>query len=734
MQNIKRRLYPVAAGLTLVVLSLTAQLAPDTFVAQLLHRLESVAYDLRLSATLPEQVTPDARIVIVDVDEKSLKNEGRWPWSRAKLAELVERLFENKVAVAAFDVLFTEPERNPAQQVLGQIGTAADAHPLLQGAVRQMDYDGQFAASLQGRDVVLGYVFNNSTDRVGELPPPLQVTHDAALRDAAIKSMPGYSANLARLQQAAGHAGFFTIEPDSDGILRRAALILRHGDRVYPSLALEAVRVFYGADTVTVNTASLTGSRRAVESVNLGDYAIPTDLEGRVIIPYRGMHPAFTYVSASDVLRGAVAKEKLENTIVFVGTTAAGLQDQHATPMQPVYPGVEVHATIAAAILDQRFPARPSWAEGADVMVLLTLGLALAWWLPLLSARRAVGLSAFAGVALLSANLWAWQAEGWVLALATPLILVLTLTLLNMAYGFLIEARGRAELKGMFGQYVPPELVEEMNRNPQSLGFEGDSREMSILFSDIRSFTTISERLSANELKKLLNRFFTPMTRIVFNRRGTIDKYVGDMMMAFWGAPLRDDEHARHALEAAFDMLAALEEAQAGFRASGLPEIDIGIGINSGVVNVGDMGSEFRRAYTVIGDAVNLASRIESLTKFYGVRLIVGENTRHGQDDFIFRRLDRVRVKGKKEAVTIYEPLCRRHEASAQVLEETAWHEQALDHYLARRWDEAEALFVQLAARRPDAIIYSLYLARIRELRLLAPEAEWDGVYSQKDK
>ncbi len=734
MQNIKRHLYPVAAGLTLVALLLTAQLTPDTLVGKLLHRLESMAYDLKLSATLPEQVTPDVRIVIVDVDEKSLQNEGRWPWSRAKLAELVERLFENKVAVVAFDVLFAEPELNPAQQVLGQIGAAADAQPLLRGAVRQMDYDGQFAASLQGRDVVLGYTFSNSADRVGELPPPLQVTHDAALRDAAIKSMPGYTANLARLQQAAGHAGFFTIAPDSDGILRRAPLILRHGDSVYPALALEAVRVFYGADTVTINTASLTGSRRAVESVNLGDYAIPTDMEGRVIIPYRGMHPAFTYVSASDVLRGAVAKEKLENTIVFVGTTAPGLYDLRATPMQPVYPGVEVHANIAAAILDQRFPARPSWADGADVMVLLTLGLALAWWLPMLSALRAVGVSVFFTGTLLAANVWAWQTQGWVLALATPLILVLTLTLLNMAYGFLIEARGRAELKGKFGQYVPPELVEEMNRNPQDFGFEGDSREMTVLFSDVRNFTTISESLSANELKKLLNQFFTPMTRIIFDRRGTIDKYVGDMIMAFWGAPLRDEQHASHALSAAFDMLAKVEELQPAFKAQGLPEVNIGIGINTGLMNVGDMGSEFRRAYTVIGDTVNLAARLESLTKFYGVKLIVGENTRKGQDHILFRQLDLVRVKGKKDAVNIFEPVCYREHASAELLAELELYQEALGQYFTRQWLDAKITFKRLQQQNPATLIYSIYLERIESLHGQEPDPNWDGVYEQKTK
>ena len=730
----KRHIYPVVAGLVLVFGTVVVQLSQTGVLKSLQQRMEWLAYNVRLNASLPEKSVLDPRIVIVDIDEKSLKAEGRWPWSREKIAKLIDKLFENKVSVVAFDVLFAEPEINPAQRVLEKLSEAEKKNigPSLQKVVAKLDADAKLAAQLKDRDVVLGYTFRQGQqETVGQLPRPLSGVDNAVLQNSLIPVMPSYSANLPRLQQAAKYGGFFDADLDEDGIVRRSPLVKRYGDKLYASLSLEAARANYGGVALEIHTVSL-GDSVGVESVRLGGYDIPTDAEGRVIIPYRGHHPSFAYLPATDVLHGRVSRLTLEGTIVFVGTTAPGLLDMRATPMQAVYPGVEVHANIMSGILDQRFPAHPDWAEAADFLVLLVLGITLSLLLPRLSPLRALLLSVTLGVVLIMMNMWLWRDQGLVMNIATPVILLFMLTLLNMAYGFLSESRGRELLKSKFGQYVPPALVEEMSRNAgENFGFEGDSREMTVLFADVRNFTTISEALNVNELKKLLNEFFTPMTRVIFDRRGTIDKYVGDMIMAFWGAPMRDEQHARYALDAAFDMLVKVEELKPVFAANGLPEVNIGIGLNTGMMNVGDMGSVFRRAYTVIGDTVNLASRLESLTKFYGVKLIVGENTRNGQDHIVFRHLDLVRVKGKKEAVNIFEPVCYREQASAQLLTEIDLYHEALALYFTRQWPDAEALFKRLHQQNPATLIYTIYLERIEALQSQNPGADWDGVYEQ---
>ncbi len=728
----KRYFYPVVAGLVLVFGAVAVQLSQTGVLKSLQQRMEWMAYNVRLNATLPEQTELDPRIVIVDIDEMSLKEEGRWPWSRDKLSKLTDQLFKNNVSVVAFDMLFAEPEENPAQRVLEKLSAAdkQNAEPILREIMPKLDADTKLAAQLTGRNVVLGYTFTNGQhEPVGQLPQPLPDADNIVSQNTLIPHMPSYNANLPRLQQAARYGGFFDAEVDEDGILRRSPLLKRYGDKLYAALGLEVARASYGGTAITVRTV-LVGDALAVESVGLGGYDIPTDAEGRVIIPYRGPYPSFTYLSATDVLHGRVTQSILDNTIVFIGTTAPGLFDMRATPMQEVYPGVEVHANIVSGILDQHFPVHPDWMEAADLMVLLILGIVLTLLLPSLSPLRALTLSVALGATLVAVNVWLWSDQGLVMNIATPVILLFLLTLLNMAYGFLNESRGRILLKGKFGQYVPPELVEEMSRNSgENFGFEGDSREMTVLFSDVRNFTTISESLSANDLKKLLNEFFTPMTRVIFDRRGTIDKYVGDMIMAFWGAPMRDEHHARHALDAALNILAKVEELKPIFKANGLPEVNVGIGINTGMVNVGDMGSEFRRAYTVIGDTVNLASRLESLTKFYGVKLLVGENTRKGQDHILFRHLDVVRVKGKTDAVNIFEPVCYREQASAELLAEVEQYQEALGLYFTRQWSDAKGLFLRLQQQNPNLLVYAIYLDRIEKLRDQNIEPDWDGVF-----
>ncbi|UCC56501.1 MAG: adenylate/guanylate cyclase domain-containing protein, partial [Gammaproteobacteria bacterium] len=396
--------------------------------------------------------------------------------------------------------------------------------------------------------------------------------------------------------------------------------------------------------------------------------------------------------------------------------------------------GVEIAATAFANLLTDR-SLRPAGAL-VTAAILLVIGFVLAAGIYLLPAMTAVPLAMLLSGLYVAGVQSAFNVFDLWLPLAIPMLVQLPIALfVGLLAQYLTEARSRRQLKAVFGQYVPPEIVDEMSRNPdEDFSVEGESRELSVLFCDIRSFTTISESLAADELKQLLNHFFTPMTRIIFEKRGTIDKYVGDMIMAFWGAPVHDAAHRQHAVDAALAMLDKLQDMQAEFSERNWPAVEIGIGINTGMMNVGDMGSEYRRAYTVIGDAVNLGSRLEGLTKYYGVRLIVSDTTATGLEGMVLRCLDRVKVKGKNEPVTIYEPVCQIDKLTDDQQAELDSWEEALGAYYDQRWDDADPLLETLVDAHPDNRLYSLYRERIRDLRGTELPKDWDGVFVHTTK
>lgn len=739
-----RRIVAIVMGVFLIIGLIWVQFSRPEFFGDLSQRLELIAFDIRLRAIggiAADSASSESavKVLIVDIDERSLAKHGRWPWSRAKVAALVERFAQAGAAVVAFDVMFSEPEVNPAVEVASFLKGQGQGSQNLVAELAQyedsFDRDRLFARTLSNNEVVLGYTFQlTESQRIGVLPQPLVVTNSRVLPKSSLTVMRGYTANLPILSESALGSGFFSLIPDLDGVVRRAPLVARYNGQLYSSLALEALRHFLLVESVSLRT-SLINEIETLEAIVLDGFAaVPTDGQGQMIVPYLGPKGSFPYVSASDVLAGAVPSGRMEGAIVLVGTTAPGLFDLRSTPVQSVYPGVEIHANIIDAILTKRFLVQPAWAQGANFVIMVVAGLALALVLPFLSPLWQILWTLAVIAVLVFGNLIFWR-QGLVLSLAMPLILTALLAMCNLAYGFLVEARSRRELKGMFGQYVPPQIVQEMSENPQKYSFEGETRELSVLFADIRGFTTLSETLTAGELKKLLNRYFTPMTRIIFETRGTIDKYVGDMIMAFWGAPVRDEHHAEQAIEAALRMLKETERMQRDFSEEGLPRIAIGIGINTGLMNVGDMGSEFRRAYTVLGDAVNLGSRLEGTTKYYRVGLVVGETTRGAASDaFVFRELDLVRVKGKAQAIRVYEPVCRSDEADELLILELAEYHRVLNEFRARHWEEAKAGFLRLQEGAPDRYLYSIYLERIELLAGDDPGEGWDGVYERKEK
>ncbi len=708
-----------------------------------IDRMENLAYDVRLNVMMPNTVDP--RIVIVDIDERSLLEQGRWPWSRNQLAAMMNQLFDRyKVKVVGFDVVFAEKDESSGLKTLEKIGrehfTGNKEFNRAMDKVRPaLDFDQMFADSIRNRPVALGYYFRHGGKEkgsVGALPDPAFSAKDYAQAGVYFVQADAYGANLPVLQKSAAAAGHFDPLVDRDGISRRIPMVEEYQGALYESLSLAIARISLGIPKVEAGivNGSVGESYAGLEWLQLGKRRIPVDENVAALIPFRGRQGSFPYVAATDILTGKADPKTLEGSIVLVGTTAPGLMDLRASPVQSVYAGVEMHANMIAGILDQNIKERPAYLLGAELITLLLAGIILALGLAVLTPLWSTLLTAGVLASTVALNLLLWQQANLVLPLASMLLLAATLYLLNMSYGFFVESRGKRQLAGLFGQYVPPELVDEMAKDPDSFSLEGESRELTVLFSDVRGFTSISEGLDPKQLTLLMNEYLTPMTHVIHNYRGTIDKYMGDAIMAFWGAPVADPDHARHALLAALAMIKELKMLQTAFQAKGWPVINIGVGLNTGLMTVGNMGSEFRMAYTVMGDAVNLGSRLESLTKQYGVHIIVSEFTKQKVPDFVYRELDCVRVKGKDEPVAIFEPIGLKDEIDPAMENELALYREALKLYRAQNWDLAEVQFINLQKAHPERYLYTVYSERILYFRAEPPGDDWDGVFTFKTK
>jgi adenylate cyclase len=570
------------------------------------------------------------------------------------------------------------------------------------------------------------------------LPSPLLQKQAFADQPIRTPCFAGYTANLEELQKSAAGAGHFNPITDADGIIRRVPMLVEYDGAYYEPLSLAMVRVLLGSPPVraVVPDRQLTpGSYPGLEWLVVGPLRIPVDDTASALVPYRGSQGSFRYIPVVDVLNEHLEVAELKAKIVLVGTTARALFDLRATPVEPVYPGVEIHANLIAGILDGTIKHRPPYVLAAEFMLLLLSGLAMALLLPLLSPL----ISTLTTVAVLSAviavNVAVYHYGNVVLPLASGLVMILVLFTLNMAYGFFVEARGMRQIKGLFEQYVPPELVEEMARDPEQYDMEPRAADLTILFADVRSFTTISEALEPEVLRDYINEYLTVMSAIIRNRhRGTLDKYIGDAIMAFWGAPVADPQHARNGVLAALDMQKECRVLNEKFAARGWPTLTIGVGVNSGNVRVGDMGSNVRRAYTAMGDAVNIASRLEGITKDYGADIIIGEGTRRLLSGFAVREIDRVRVKGKDEPVTIYEPLGLEGQVDQARQDEVNLWNQALRLYRQQDWDRAEVELLNLRRRAPDRVLYARFLDHIAHHRSHPPGADWDGAWTFETK
>ena len=736
-------------GRWLLGLALTLAAALHTlgfFHSDSIDRLDGFMAGLRMRI---EQPVLDRRVVIVDIDEKSLSLVGRFPWSRDVQANLVRQLTTHyKVGALGFDVSFPEPDTSSGYAVLERLADrelagVAGFRARLAELKTEMDYDGLLAAALRGQPVVLGYNVSEK-QRKGVLPAPAFTSASLNGRSLLAYQASGYEANIARLQQAAAGAGIFTAFTDADGVIRSSILLQQIGEAYYPSLSLATAAVYLKARAIfphytetvdQLSSADLDGG--GVDYVSLfvpgRQINIPVGEGLTTFVQFRGrggpQGGAFRYISAVDVLSGAAPAAQLAGAIVLVGATAPGINDLRATPVSAEYPGVEVHANLLKSILDNDFKSRPDVAYLMEFAQVLGFGLLLATALAMLSPLKSIGLTVLALGAALAINVYLYYQLDAVLNSALVLLLIFALFVLNVAYGYFFEVRKGRALVSRFGEYVAPELVAEMADDPEQYNMDGESRELSVMFVDVRGFTTISEGMTPKALREYINLYLTAMSEdIRDSHRGTLDKYIGDAVMAFWGAPVAFADHARRAVATALKMQESAARLNDDFVARGWPPLRIGIGVNSGAMHVGDMGSQIRRAYTVMGDAVNLAARLEGITKTYGVGIAVGEATRNAAPAFAWRELDRVRVKGKHEPVAIFEPLGALADLGDGAHASLAQWADALACYRSANWDRAADLLGGLLAADPGCVLYALYLERIARLRAHPPEAGWDGV------
>lgn len=704
--------------------------------------LERQLYDFKVAISAKEKVAKSSNVVILDIDEKSLSEFGRWPWSHSLIAKINDKLFDRyKISALGYDIIFAEPDNVNTKAVLEKLNLALiekspNYSEFIEG-IGRLDPDRLFLESLDERAVVLGVYFNNNANALltNDLPAPVLTTKELPASTNSIIPWKTFTGNLPEFTKAAMSGAHFNSIVDEDGVTRRIPLILRYNNDYYQSLSLGLVRASLGNMPVAPIIYGDKGSNYfRLEAFNLGPINIPVASDGTVLIPYHGKDHSFSYISVSDLLNDKVSSDVLEGKIVIMGSSSPGLRDQRATPLHNVFPGVEIHANLIDGILDNEIKHAPPYAEAAVIIQVFAAGLLLAIFLPALGATYSI-LMVIAMIAIgVLFNYALWSQFNLVMPIAEPLIIVLLIFVMDMAVGYLIEGRLQKNMSTLFGQYVPPELVTIMADDPLKYSMEGKDADLTILFSDIRGFTGIAEKLTASQLTTYINEYFSLMSLIINKEMGTLDKYIGDAVMAFWGAPLENNRHPYFAVKAALKMSLEADLLAKSFEDRGLPKFNIGIGLSSGLVRVGDMGSIYRRSYTVMGDSVNLASRLEGLTKIYGLRVLVSEDLKNRATEFAYQEIDRVKVKGREMVTTIYAPIGPHGDLTATQVQELDLWSRVLPLYYEGDWNEFALALNSLIKTFGERKFYSLYLERVESFKKNPPPKNWQGVHVIIDK
>jgi adenylate cyclase len=702
---------------------------------------------------LSPRIYTDLPVLVVDIDDQTLESHGQWPWSRTVVAELVARLINAGAAVIALDIVFAEPDRTSPENLLAGFGDTP-AGRLFRDAIS--------AGDLEKHDTILADILAQGPTVGGFIPvgrdsgvlPIVKagLAHSGDDPAQFLRAYPGAIANLPEIDEALAGGGSLSPVFDSDGVIRRVPLFVRVGDQIYPSLAVDALRVAQGASSLIIKSSGASGEtafgeQTGVNQVKIGQFVVPTDAQAAMWLRDTGAVDSRA-LPAWKVMDGSAAPERLEGAIVFVGTSAAGLKDQHSTPLDQATTGVTLQAQMIEQILLGDYLERPDWADGVEMLFLVFMGgiMLTVFWVPKLGTT---GASVISGFMVVGAIGFSWYAYTDLKLLFDPVYPSIVGTLVYSGTSFLRfldTERERRRVRSAFSQYMSPTLVKRLAEQPGELTLGGEMRDLTLLFCDIRGFTSISERLDAEELTELINRFLTPMTQVIMESEGTIDKYMGDCIMAFWNAPLNVPEHRRLGVMSALEMRKRLillnSELALESAAKNEPpiELGIGIGLNSGICCVGNVGSAQRFDYSALGDTVNLAARLEGQCKTYGVEVILSAGTMEGLEDMATLELDLIQVKGKTEPIRIFTVLGDAELANDAEFKAIEVHHRAmLEHFRAQEWSRArddirQARALSEDAKLPLAGTYDLFAERIDAYETVSPGADWDGVYISLEK
>ena len=728
--------------LPFVVLLLGAALVVRVVDPFFVYGLRLLAFDWyqRLNH---QSYDPETPVRIVDIDERSLAMIGQWPWPRTIMRDVLLELTGKEAAAVGFDVLFVEPDRLSIEEIAKRL-PAPQASALMQQAAEERTNDQAFADALRDTPSVLGISLTNGSTA----SPPRKAGFVIAGDDPHqfIPAFSGATGDLAALETAAKGVGAINWQPDRDQIVRRVPLLYRVAAELVPSLSAEVLRVAQGASTYLLKAANASGEtafgrNTGLNHLKIGDVEIPTDADGGIFVSFRPSNPA-SYIPAWKVLSGEVPQDDIAGRLILVGTSAPGLLDLRATPLNSAIPGVEVHAQVLEHILAGRSLVRPDYALALEESILILLGLLLAMILPRITAAWAAVSGLLTIGAVLIGGWLAFRVWGLLIDTAYPALALGCMTAALTFYVYRGAEIQRTAIRSAFSHYLAPQVIEEIIADPQKLELGGEVRKLTLMFCDVRNFTSISEQLTAAELTRFVNELLTPLSEAILNHRGTVDKYMGDAIMAFWNAPLDDPQHADHACEAALEMMAKLKTlnqqlAQQNISQRMFQEVKIGIGINTGECCVGNFGSSIRFDYSAIGDEVNVTSRLEGLSKIYGVASVVGERTlAQAKRKFPVLELDNVVVKGRERATRIYTLLQILGEDLGQLKSLQYKHKEFLEAYRTQQWDEAERALVackEVGIGRLETY-YGLFASRITALRETALPRDWNGSFVMIEK
>jgi adenylate cyclase len=720
------------------------------FDFRFLRFMELKALDLRMASR--GVLHPGGETVIAVIDNESIKEIGRWPWSRATLAKLVDKLKAAGAKAVGFDMVFSEPDYNSSLRSIDEIsaemkkqGINGNVISILNKKRENADTDMVLAKSIaRAQNVTLGYFvhignkdafklsgedISDRANRIKNSRYQIINSSEQDIDDSRIENVYAPEPNIKIISDAARNSGYFNTMPDSDGSMRWSPLVVRFRNNYYSSLAISVLMQYLNWPTLSLNMESY-----GVEGIKLGNINIPTDDRGRLLINYPGPAKTFPHYSINDILKGKIPAEKLHNKIVLVGVTATAVYDLRVTPFGNVYPGVEIHASVVDNILHQNFLKYSSLIRFIDIIVIIAFGLIMSLIIVRLRAVKGLIAALIIIAAFVAANIFMFSRYNVWLNIVYPVLTMIVIYLGITIYRYIKEEREKKKIRNAFQYYLTSSVINEMLKDPTKLKLGGDRKDLTVLFSDIRGFTTISEKLTPEELVRLLNEYFTAMTKVVFKYEGLLDKYMGDAIMAVFGAPLDQPDHPQRACFTALGMLDELHRLQKKWQEEGRPVLNIGVGVNTGDMVVGNMGSEMRFNYTVMGDMVNLGSRLEGINKEYGSNIIISEFTYKAiKEAMCCRELDWVRVKGKKLPVKIYELLGEKKDES-KWKDFIAGFEEGLVLYRSAKWEEAIVSFQKVLTIRPDDEASRIYIERCKNLKEQPPAQPWDGVFTMKTK